>query len=222
MTTPASPQPPIRPPERVSSWSLRLAAWCWGIAGIVSSLVPPATAFLLWWQYRGLQRNTERAGDLLDFVNGSGVLDTTDVITAEQLRDALAAVDGALASTPVWVVVVLIVVYALVAGVLLVLYLVIARCTGRAHEWARITGTVLAVISVLGMFQAWSFFAAVAWVPLDALAANHAGLAIMALHIAGIVLVWLPASNLAVRARRQALRDYAAQFRIAAAQAPQQ
>lgn len=208
-----NPNRPAPVSARRGSWSLRLAAWSWGVAGSLFVLVPLAAALLLRSQYRGLMRNADRASELLEFVNGSGVLDTTDVLTAEQVRDALASVDDVLSSTPLWAIVMMLVVYVLIAGALLAVALVVAGCTGRAHQWARITGTVLAVLTALAVFQLWSFFAAVSWLPINALAANHIGLIVIGLLTAGIVFAWLPASNRAVRARAQELRARAMRFR---------
>ncbi|WP_449277643.1 hypothetical protein [Leucobacter sp. GX24907] len=226
MTVSEFQQPVSRPsaPEvpRRSSWSLKLAAWSWGLSGVLLVLVPVAAVLMLRAQYLGLLRNAERTSDLLDFVNGSGLLDTTDVITAEQLRETLMTIDQAFSVTPVWVVVVLALLYALVAAITLVLYLLIARCTARAQQWARITGTILAVLSALAILQLWAFFAALAWLPINALLTNHVGLVVIGLQIAGIVFVWLPASNRAVRARAQDLRAQAIHFRTVAAQQVQQ
>lgn len=176
-------------------WSLRLASWCWAIAGFVFVLTPALATLLLWLQYRSLRGQAYRLTDLAELVDVGDRIDLAPYLAEfERIEGWLLGVSG-------WVLLLIGLLYLLGGGLCLVLYLLVSRFTARGENWARITGTVLAVFSSIVAAFVWQAFLPIAWLPVDALWANHLGLVLIALHIAGIVLVWLPASNAFARQR---------------------
>jgi len=196
---PQHPMPAGAPPERGrdqgaergqrSPWSLRLASWCWGVAGFVFVLGPGLAVLLLWMQYRALRRSTDRIASLTELF---GLQDTVDL---EPYLERVDAFEAWFLQTSGWVLVLLLIAYVVAAAAILAAYLLICTYTLRGANAARVLGTVLAGLSTLIAFVVWQAFATVAWLPLDALAVNHLGLLLMGLHVAGIVFAWLPASN---------------------------
>lgn len=176
-------------------WSLRLASWCWAIAGFVFVLTPALATLLLWLQYRSLRGQAYRLTDLAELVDVGDRIDLAPYLAEfERIEAWLLDVSG-------WVLLLIGLLYLLGGGLCLVLYLLVSRFTARGENWARITGTVLAVFSSIVAAFVWQAFLPIAWLPVDALWANHLGLVLIGLHVAGIVLVWLPASNAFVRQR---------------------
>ena len=176
-------------------WSLRLASWCWAIAGFVFVLTPALATLLLWLQYRSLRGQAYRLTDLAELVDVGDRIDLAPYLAEfERIEAWLLGVSG-------WVLLLIGLLYLLGGGLCLVLYLLVSRFTARGENWARITGTVLAVLSSIVAAFVWQAFLPIAWLPVDALWANHLGLVLIGLHVAGIVLVWLPASNAFVRQR---------------------
>ena len=176
-------------------WSLRLASWCWAIAGFVFVLTPALATLLLWLQYRSLRGQAYRLTDLAELVDVGDRIDLAPYLAEfERIEAWLLGVSG-------WVLLLIGLLYLLGGGLCLVLYLLVSRFTARGENWARITGTVLAVLSSIIAAFVWQAFLPIAWLPVDALWANHLGLVLIGLHVAGIVLVWLPASNAFVRQR---------------------
>lgn len=176
-------------------WSLRLASWCWAIAGLVFVLTPALATLLLWLQYRSLRGQAYRLTDLAELVDVGDRIDLAPYLAEfERIEAWLLGVSG-------WVLILIGLLYLLGGGLCLVLYLLVSRFTARGENWARITGTVLAVLSSIVAAFVWQAFLPIAWLPVDALWANHLGLVLIGLHVAGIVLVWLPASNAFVRQR---------------------
>ncbi len=176
-------------------WSLRLASWCWAIAGFVFVLTPALATLLLWLQYRSLRGQAYRLTDLAELVDAGDRIDLAPYLAEfERIEAWLLGVSG-------WVLLLIGLLYLLGGGLCLVLYLLVSRFTARGENWARITGTVLAVLSSIVAAFVWQAFLPIAWLPVDALWANHLGLVLIALHVAGIVLVWLPASSAFVRRR---------------------
>ena len=176
-------------------WSLRLASWCWAIAGFVFVLTPALATLLLWLQYRSLRGQAYRLTDLAELVDVGDRIDLAPYLAEfERIEAWLLDVSG-------WVLLLIGLLYLLGGGLCLVLYLLVSRFTARGENWARITGTVLAVLSSIVAAFVWQTFLPIAWLPVDALWANHLGLVLIGLHVAGVVLVWLPASNAFVRQR---------------------
>lgn len=176
-------------------WSLRLASWCWAIAGFVFVLTPALATLLLWLQYRSLRGQAYRLTDLAELVDVGDRIDLAPYLAEfERIEAWLLDVSG-------WVLLLIGLLYLLGGGLCLVLYLLVSRFTARGENWARITGTMLAVLSSIVAAFVWQAFLPIAWLPVDALWANHLGLVLIALHVAGVVLVWLPASNAFVRQR---------------------
>ena len=176
-------------------WSLRLASWCWAIAGFVFVLTPALATLLLWLQYRSLRGQAYRLTDLAELVDVGDRIDLAPYLAEfERIEAWLLDVSG-------WVLLLIGLLYLLGGGLCLVLYLLVSRFTARGENWARITGTMLAVLSSIVAAFVWQAFLPIAWLPVDALWANHLGLVLIGLHVAGVVLVWLPASNAFVRQR---------------------
>ena len=174
-------------------WSLRIAAWAWAIAGFVFALGPLLAALLLWLQYRSLRGNAYRITDLIAIFAPDETIDLAPYI-AEFER-----IEAWLVGTAGWMFVVILALYLLAAASTVAAYLVVAKYTRLGSRTARVFGTVLSVLSGAVVLSIWQAFAAISWLPIDALWANHLGLVIVALHALGIVLVWLPASNAYVR-----------------------
>lgn len=181
----------IRPPL-----SLRIAGIAWILAGFVFSLGPALVALLLQLQYASLKRQAFRLAGLADTV------DPTELLEVEQYLAEFDRIEAIVVDAAGWILIPLLILYACLALASLTCYLVFGIWTVRGANWARITGTVLCGLSTPLVFAVWLFFAGFEWVPLDALRANYAGLALIALHVLGLVLVWLPASNAYVRSRR--------------------
>lgn len=181
---------PKRPPA-----TLRLAAWAWIGGGTLLILTPLAAAALLGLQYRSLRRNAYRLTDLTDWLDRDDALDLAPYI-AEFER-----IETWLMQASAWVLPLLMLCYLLSAIACITIYLLVGRYTRIGSNGARITGTVLAALSAPLILLVWQFFVGFSWLPLDALWANHLGLAAVALHAIGVVLAWLPPSNAFVRDR---------------------
>ncbi len=179
-------------------WSLRIAAWCWGVAGALLALCPALAGLLLGLQYRALRGHAYRAADATEFFDFDDRIDLAPYLAEfERIEAWVLGLGG-------WVLALLLFIYLGMAAAGLTAYVLIAKATFRGSNWARILGTVLAGLSAPLVFALWQFFVAFAWLPLDALWANHLGLVALLLHAIGIVLVWLPPSNDFARARAAA------------------
>lgn len=170
-------------------WSLRIAAWSWGAAGFVFALAPLLATLLLWLQYRSLRKHAYRLTDLITLFAPDDTIDLAPYI------DVFERAEAWLMNTAGWMFVLILALYLLAAASILAAYLVIAKYTLLGSRTARAFGTVLSVISGTLVLAVWQMFAAISWLPIDALWANHLGLVIIALHVLGVALVWLPASN---------------------------
>lgn len=170
-------------------WSLRIAAWAWAAAGFVFALCPLLATLLLWLQYRSLRKNAYRITDLIALFAPDGTVDLAPYIdTFERAEAWLLGAAG-------WMLVLILALYLVAAASIIAAYLVVAKYTLLGSRTARAFGTVLSVLSGSAVLWVWQAFAAIAWLPVDALWANHLGLAVVALHALGVALVWLPASN---------------------------
>ena len=176
----------VRP---TTPWSLRIAAWAWGAAGFVFALAPLLATLLLWLQYRSLRKNAYRVTDLITLIAPDDTVDLAPYI------DAFERAEVWLMNTAGWMLVLVLALYLIAAASMLAAYLVIAKYTLHGSRTARAFGTVLSVLSGAIVFAVWQAFAAISWLPIDALWANHLGLVIITLHALGVALVWLPASN---------------------------
>lgn len=174
-------------------WSLRLASWAWGIAGVVLMLTPLLSTLLLWFQYRSLRKNAMRFADV------TGWLAPPETIDLEPYVIGLERFEAWLANTSGWLLPLVLVLYLVGAGAILAAYLMIGKYTSLGSRTARIFGTVLSAIASVVVLMIWQAFATIAWLPVDALWSNHLGLVVIALHVLGAVLVWIPASNGFVR-----------------------
>lgn len=170
-------------------WALRIGSWAWAAAGFVLALGPVLAALLVWLQYRSLRKNAYRLTDLVE------VLTPDDVVNLAPYVAEFERVEAVLAGSAGWVVMLTLGLYLLAAAAIIAAYLVTTKYTLLGSRTARIFGTSLSLISGIAVFFVWQTFAAVAWLPIDALWANHLGLVVIALHIVGVVLVWLPGSN---------------------------
>lgn len=181
---------------------MRFASWSWGAAGFIFALAPVLAALLLWLQYRSLRGNAYRLADLTALVAPSDTIDLTPYIAEFERAEAW------ILGTAGWMLVVILVLYLLAAAAIVAAYLTVSTHTAQGSGTARALGTVLSILSSIAVLLIWQTFAAISWLPVDALWANHLGLVIVALQILGIVLVWLPASNRFVResAAAQAMR----------------
>lgn len=186
------------------AWPHRVAAWLWGAAGFVLALGPVLAVVLLWLQYRSLRRNAYRAVDAAEFVDPSETIDLSPAIAQfERIEDQVLGFAG-------WVIPVIALLYLLVAGGTVFVYLLLCRFTARGAVWARVIGTVLAAGSSIAAFAVWQFFAAVSWIPITALWVNHLGLVLIGLHVAGLVFAWIPSGSPSAPARRGAAGPAAA------------
>lgn len=170
-------------------WSLRIAAWSWRAAGVVFALAPLLATLLLWLQYRSLRKNAYRITDLIALFAPDDTVDLAPYI------DAFEHAEAWLVNTAGWMFVLILALYLVAAASTLAAYLVVAKYTLLGSKTARAFGTVLSVLSGAVVLWVWQAFATIAWLPIDALWANHLGLVIVALHALGVSLVWLPASN---------------------------
>lgn len=192
------PAPPLLRPR--APWTLRLAGLCWAAAGVVFALVPLLAALMLRSQYLSLRRGAFRAADLADRFSPEELLRLEPYLAEfERFEAVVADASG-------WTVLPLVLMYAAFALTSLTCYLLLAVATARGVNGARIVATVIAGFGCLAVFALWQTFVAFAWLPVNALNANHAGLVIIALHIAGIVFAYLPRSNAYVRQRSAAAR----------------
>lgn len=187
-------------PQR-SPLTLRLAGWAWAVAGVVFAITPIIAALMLRGQYRSIRRDGTRLATLIER------LDQTDSVRVQPYIEMLEQVEQRIVDASWWAFTLALLLYLVFAVLALATYLSLSWATVRGMNGARITATVLAVLGTLIVFQTWQFFAAISWMPVTALSASHAGLAIIALHTAGTVLVWLPTSNAYVRERRLARRQ---------------
>lgn len=191
----AAPRPP---------WSLRLAGICWILAGVVFALTPLVAALLLRSQYVSLRGSAFRVADL------------TDRFTPEQfvrLEPYLAdfeRIEAAVGDASGWALLPILLFYLCFAALTLACYLPLGIATARGVTWVRVVATVIAALGSTAVFALWQAFAAFSWLPLKALSANHLGLVLIALHIAGIVFAWLPSANAYAR-ERAASRLHSAQ-----------
>lgn len=192
MTRPVTPQ---QIPLQHAPWSLRLAGIVWALAGLVFVLAPALAAFLLRAQYLSVRGQALRAADLAERI------DPSDLLRLEPYLDEFARIEQIVLGASGWVVGLTTVVYVVVALVTLCGFIALSVATARGANWARITSTVLAAVALIIAFFVWQTIAVLAWLPITALAANHAGLVLMALLATGIVLAWLPRSNRYVRSR---------------------
>lgn len=188
------------PTHRASRLPLRLAGWAWATAGVVLVLVPLVATLLLRGQYRALKRDGSRISTLIEH------LDRGDFIELEPYVERIEQLEQSVLGASGWAFALALILYLVLAAITLLCYVLLSWATARGMNWARIAGTLLAALGAGMVFQLWQLFAVLDWLPLTALRANHAGLAIVALHVAGCVLAWLPASNDYVRQRRAAAR----------------
>ncbi len=179
-------------------WSLRLASWIWGLAGIVFACGPALAMLLLWLQYRSLRTQAFRSADIAEFLIPSESFDLAPII-AEAKR-----IEGGVFSTASWWLFLVLGLSLLAAAAIVAAYLVVCKYTVLGTNTARVFGTFLSAVSSLAVLMIWQTFAVISWLPIDALWANHLGLVVIGLHLAGAVLVWLPSSNAFVS--RSALR----------------
>jgi len=184
-------------------WSLRYASWVWGAAGFIFALGPLLAALLLWLQYRSLRKNAFRLTDLIEQFAPANTVDLEPYIAEfERIENWLLTSAG-------WMPTLLLALYLLSAAATIAAYLTICKYTHLGARTAHVFGTILSIVSAFIVFTIWQAFAAISWLPIDALWANHLGLVIISLHLLGVVLVWLPASNRYVAllaAQRIALR----------------
>lgn len=192
------PAPPAYGPRLRPPWSLRLAGLCWGAAGVLFAFTPLVAALMIRSQYLSLHAN---AGRLAGLIDGLG---PDEFVKIEPYLAAFERFEAAIADASGWAILLLLALYACFAAASLALYLLLSIASARGQNWARIISTAIASLAAVAAFLVWQAFAAVSWLPVNALAMNHAGLALIALHIAGIVFAWLPASNSFVRERRAA------------------
>lgn len=190
-----SPDPRYRTP-RASAWSLKLSGWLWAASGALFALGPLLSVLLLWAQYASLRRQAVRLAGLADS------FDADDLLQIEHYLAEFERIEAIVVDASAWVLVPALILYLLFAAVSLTGYILLGRRTALGDNWARITATVLACLSTPLVFLVWQGFAALSWLPVDALWANHIGLVLIALHTAGVVFAWLPASNAYVRQRR--------------------
>lgn len=203
LVNPDQHQPDARGAIAGAPWSLRIAAWAWGAAGFIFAFGPLLTALLLWLQYSSIRRNAYRIADLAE------VVDTTDTIDLAPFIAEFERIEAWALNASGWLVTVVLLLYLVAAAAILAAYLIICRYTGLGANSARVLGTVLALLSSTVAAMVWQVFAAISWLPVDALWANHLGLVLIALHTTGIVLVWIPASNTFVRAQHAPSRALA-------------
>ena len=183
---------PTVDPQR-APWSLRVASWAWGSAGTVLMLTPLLATLLLWLQYRSLRKNAIRLADAAEWLAPPETIDLEPYIAGLERFEAW------LANTSGWLLPVILVLYLVAAGAILAAYLIISKYTLLGSRTARILGTVFSAMASIVVFMVWQTFAAISWMPVDALWSNHLGLVVIALHVLGTVLVWIPASNDFVR-----------------------
>lgn len=194
-----APLPSSTAPQRLRSpLTLKLAGIAWMLAGVVFSLGPVLTAMLLHLQYLAIRRQVFAAAGTAEAV------DPTELLNLQQYLEQFEQWERAIQDALGVLLVPLAILYALLAAAMLVVYLVLGWRTMRGANWARITGTVLCALSAPLILTVWLFFLGFEWLPLSALRANSAGIALLALNATGAVLAWLPASNAYVRARRLA------------------
>lgn len=184
-----------QPAARRSPWQLKAAGIAWVFAGVLFALGPFLAAVLLNLQYSSLRSEALRLIGLVDGADRSDLLQIERYITEFERIEAWFFESAGVVFLP------LIVGYIAMAAPALVCYLVFGLGTARGANWARITATVLACVSFPLIASVWIFVAAFSWIPLNALWANHIGLALIALHAIGVVFAWLPASNTFVRRR---------------------
>ena len=185
-----------------SPWQLKLAGWVWIASGLVFALGPALAVVLLEAQYRSLRRQVFGAAGIADR------FDSEDLLQIEHYLTEFERFEATVLEASGWVLGILLVVYACFALVSFGSYALLARRTALGDNWARILSTVLACLSTPLIFLVWELFAALSWLPIGALWANHLGLVLIALHTAGVVFSWLPASNAYVRQRRAARLAY--------------
>lgn len=181
-----------------SPWQLKLAAWIWVVSGAVFALGPALAVLLLEAQYRSLKRQVFGVADIADR------FDTDDLLQIEGYLTEFERFEAAVLDASAWAIGLLLIIYACFALISFAAYALIGRRTGLGDNWARIVATVLACLSTPLIFLVWQLFAALSWLPIGALWANHLGLVLICLHTAGVVFSWLPASNDYVRLRRTA------------------
>lgn len=197
---PRSIAPPSAWAPPRTPWSLQTAGWIWVVAGALFALGPALTALLLQAQYQSLKRQAFRLADFADS------LDTDELLQIERALAEFERVEAAVFEASGWVWAVLLIVYLCAATISFAAYALLARRTALGDQWARVTATVLAALSTPLIFLVWQLFAALSWLPVTALWANHLGLVLIVLHTAGVVCSWLPASNAYVRWRSSARR----------------
>ncbi len=180
-------------PSPHAPWTLRVASWAWGVAGSVLVLAPLLATLLLWLQYRSLRKNAMRITDLAE------LFAPPETIDLEPYVAGLESFEAWIANTSGWLLPVVLVLYLVAAAAILAAYVMVIKYTKLGSRTARIFGTAFSVLASAFVFMLWQAFVTVSWLPLDALWSNHLGLVVIALHVLGSVLVWLPASNAFVR-----------------------
>ena len=200
---PADPRPVAPPiawaPPR-TPWSLKAAGWIWVVSGALFALGPALATLLLQAQYQSLKRQAFRLADFADS------FDTDELLQIERTLAEFERVEAAVLDASGWVWAMLLIVYLCAAAISFAAYALLGRRTALGDQWARVTATVLAALSTPLIFLVWQLFAALSWLPVTALWANHLGIVLIVLHTAGVVCSWLPASNAYVRWRSSARR----------------